>query len=360
MLLFLDLAYDEAKAKGRLRSMADLHEAIVHGAVKRLRPKMMTVTAAMIGPHADHVVDRHRRRRDEAGGRAHGRRPGHVLPAGAARLPGDLPALALAHRGPAHAAAQPPEVASWRRTTRFTLLLLGAVAGAAALAAKTVFDRGLGAHAEPWAVEEWVARGARHLATPRGERERRNPLPASTEVLAAGRAHFADHCAVCHANDGGGKTTFGAAMYPRTPDLRRAASQAPSDGEMFSVIRNGTRFTGMPAFWKGRRKKTRRPGTSCISYVIPRASPPKRSWRCRTSIQRAARRSGRRRRSAASSREKRRSGRRQPSAAAGDDVVMDLVIPRRTQPSRATRIYRDGTTFKGGRMNCRATVAWFG
>ena len=49
MLLFLDLAYAEAKAKGRLGSMADLHEAIVHGAVKRLRPKMMTVTAAMLG-----------------------------------------------------------------------------------------------------------------------------------------------------------------------------------------------------------------------------------------------------------------------------------------------------------------------
>jgi len=49
MLLFLDLAYDEAKRDGRLRSLGDLHEAIVHGAVKRLRPKMMTVTAAMIG-----------------------------------------------------------------------------------------------------------------------------------------------------------------------------------------------------------------------------------------------------------------------------------------------------------------------
>ncbi len=49
MLLFLDLAYEEAKARGRLRSIAELHEAIVHGAVKRLRPKMMTVTAAMIG-----------------------------------------------------------------------------------------------------------------------------------------------------------------------------------------------------------------------------------------------------------------------------------------------------------------------
>jgi Cu(I)/Ag(I) efflux system membrane protein CusA/SilA len=49
MLLFLDLAYDEAKATGRLRSRADLEEAIVHGAVKRVRPKMMTVAAAFMG-----------------------------------------------------------------------------------------------------------------------------------------------------------------------------------------------------------------------------------------------------------------------------------------------------------------------
>jgi Cu(I)/Ag(I) efflux system membrane protein CusA/SilA len=49
MLLFLDLAYDEAKANGRLRSRAELVEAIVHGAVKRVRPKMMTVTAAFMG-----------------------------------------------------------------------------------------------------------------------------------------------------------------------------------------------------------------------------------------------------------------------------------------------------------------------
>jgi Cu(I)/Ag(I) efflux system membrane protein CusA/SilA len=49
MLLFLDLSYEEARGQGRLRSMADLHEAIVHGAVKRVRPKMMTVTAAFMG-----------------------------------------------------------------------------------------------------------------------------------------------------------------------------------------------------------------------------------------------------------------------------------------------------------------------
>ncbi len=49
MLLFLDLSYDEAKKSGRLRSMAELHEAIIHGAVKRIRPKMMTVMAAAMG-----------------------------------------------------------------------------------------------------------------------------------------------------------------------------------------------------------------------------------------------------------------------------------------------------------------------
>ena len=49
MLLFLDLSHDEYKAKGLLRTGGDLVEAIVHGAVKRVRPKAMTVFAAMLG-----------------------------------------------------------------------------------------------------------------------------------------------------------------------------------------------------------------------------------------------------------------------------------------------------------------------
>ena len=49
MLLFLDLAWGEAKAAGRLRSPAELDEAIVHGAVRRVRPKLMTVAAAFMG-----------------------------------------------------------------------------------------------------------------------------------------------------------------------------------------------------------------------------------------------------------------------------------------------------------------------
>jgi len=49
MLLFLDLSYDDAVRQGRMRTKEDLREAIVHGAVRRIRPKMMTVCAAMMG-----------------------------------------------------------------------------------------------------------------------------------------------------------------------------------------------------------------------------------------------------------------------------------------------------------------------
>jgi len=49
MLLYLDLAYEQAKKEGRLRSLAELREAILQGAVKRLRPKFMTVATMFLG-----------------------------------------------------------------------------------------------------------------------------------------------------------------------------------------------------------------------------------------------------------------------------------------------------------------------
>jgi len=49
MLLYLDLAYEEAKREGRLNSLNDLREAIVHGAAKRLRPKFMTFATTCVG-----------------------------------------------------------------------------------------------------------------------------------------------------------------------------------------------------------------------------------------------------------------------------------------------------------------------
>ena len=49
MLLYLDLAYDDAKRDGRMRTTADLREAIYHGAVRRVRPKIMTAATTFIG-----------------------------------------------------------------------------------------------------------------------------------------------------------------------------------------------------------------------------------------------------------------------------------------------------------------------
>ena len=130
---------------------------------------------------------------------------------------------------------------------RYVALVLLIAAGAGAMGAY-VLSRGISARAEPTGVEAFIARRLRHFAIPRGARDARNPVPASAEVLAAGIAHFADHCASCHGNDGRGATLIGRGLYPKPPDMTAAATQELTDGELYYIIENGIRFTGMPAF----------------------------------------------------------------------------------------------------------------
>jgi cytochrome c553 len=110
---------------------------------------------------------------------------------------------------------------------------------------------GLSATAEPSAFEKVVARAARQMAIPPRAKSAQNPTPNTEEVLADARAHWADHCASCHANDGSGNTQAGKHMYPPAPDMRQPATQNLSDGELFYVIQNGVRFTGMPGWASG-------------------------------------------------------------------------------------------------------------
>jgi mono/diheme cytochrome c family protein len=112
-------------------------------------------------------------------------------------------------------------------------------------------SRGISARAEPGPIETAVARTMRRLAMPRDARERRNPVSATPEIIAAGMSHYADHCAACHANDGSGDTALGLGLYPRPPDMRQAATQDLTDGELFYIIENGVRLTGMPAWGTG-------------------------------------------------------------------------------------------------------------
>jgi mono/diheme cytochrome c family protein len=113
-----------------------------------------------------------------------------------------------------------------------------------------ISSHGLSAREQPGSVERWVARRARHFALPADARERRNPVPESATVLADARAHWADHCAACHANNGSGDVEMGKRLYPRAPDMRQPETQSLTDGELFYIIQNGVRLTGMPG-WGG-------------------------------------------------------------------------------------------------------------
>jgi mono/diheme cytochrome c family protein len=109
---------------------------------------------------------------------------------------------------------------------------------------------GFSAREQPGAVETWFAQRMRDAAMPRGARARLNPIPNTGEVLAEARAHWADHCAGCHANDGSGDALIGKRTYPPAPDMRLPATQRLTDGELFYIIQNGIRLTAMPA-WGG-------------------------------------------------------------------------------------------------------------
>jgi mono/diheme cytochrome c family protein len=132
--------------------------------------------------------------------------------------------------------------------------MTGAVILALLVAMPVVFlktmTQGFSARAQPTALEAFAAGIARDLAIPAGAKEKQNPVAASEKVFAEARAHWADHCASCHGNDGSGQIPMGQQMYPPAPDMRKEGTQKKTDGELFYVIENGIRLSGMPA-WGG-------------------------------------------------------------------------------------------------------------
>ena len=135
------------------------------------------------------------------------------------------------------------------------LILAGALAAIALLlGAGGVFmvgTHGLSAREQPGALERWMARQARTLAVPKDARRRENPVADSPQVQADARAHWADHCAACHSNNGSGDVEMGKHMYPPAPNMRQPETQQLTDGELFFIIQNGIRMTGMPAWGSG-------------------------------------------------------------------------------------------------------------
>lgn len=137
---------------------------------------------------------------------------------------------------------------AWIRLLWHALAVIGlvTVAGGA-----WFLSQGVSATTAPSALEATMARSARHWLVGSAARARTNPAAATPETLKDGMAHWADHCASCHANDGSGDTALGRGLYPRAPDMRLAATQSLSDGELFALIEHGVKLTGMPAWTTG-------------------------------------------------------------------------------------------------------------
>jgi mono/diheme cytochrome c family protein len=134
-----------------------------------------------------------------------------------------------------------------KRSSILLMVVVAVVGFVVAIAASLLHD-GLSSRAVPSKMEAAIARNAHLLSIPSDARSTQNPVIASEEDLRAALLHFADHCAACHDNNGSGQTMYGMGLYPRPPDLRLPATQNLSDGELFWIIENGVRFTGMPAF----------------------------------------------------------------------------------------------------------------
>lgn len=112
----------------------------------------------------------------------------------------------------------------------------------------SVMHRGFGARGEPSGLEVFVARNLRSMAVSADAKEMQNPVPFTEERWPGAEHHWMEHCSSCHSLDGSGDTPIGRNLYPNPPDMRESLTQDLSDGELFHIISNGVRFTGMPAW----------------------------------------------------------------------------------------------------------------
>ncbi len=136
---------------------------------------------------------------------------------------------------------------------------------------------GFSARAQPSAAEAFIARKARLMAIPKGARELKNPVALNDDVLRKAMQHWAHHCAICHAVNGSGNTVIGQNLYPQAPDMRQPPTQNLRDGEIFYIIENGIRLSGMPAWGE--------PGEQDESWELvhlirhlPRLTPDEEKW----------------------------------------------------------------------------------
>ena len=160
---------------------------------------------------------------------------------------------------------------------RLTLGVLGATLASLLL--------GCTAHKQPSRVETTLANVAKDVVIPIEAEHKQNPLPESDEVLNQGREAFLQSCAICHGADGRGESYIGRNMYPPAMDMNSPHVQHWSDAEMFWIIQNGVRLTGMPS-WESSISATDTWKLVRFIHSLPRlnAAPPAPVARVETEV----------------------------------------------------------------------------
>ncbi len=165
-----------------------------------------------------------------------------------------------------------------------TLAVIGLVLGGFLWYAR---GYGFSAREQPTWMERTMARNARKIATPTDAKNLKNPRQQQTvEMIAEADEHFVEHCGICHGIDGRGDTLIGKNLYPQVPDMSLADTQQLSDGELYYIISNGIRLTGMPA-WRFEDKPEAIWDLVSLIRRLPKLSPEELQ-----SLQKAAREAG--------------------------------------------------------------------
>ncbi|WP_216842986.1 cytochrome P460 family protein [Granulicella sp. S190] len=132
--------------------------------------------------------------------------------------------------------------------------------------------------------ETSLADAAKDVAIPLEAGKMKNPLPETSEVVSQGQEIFLGSCAQCHGADARGDSDLGRNMTPPAMDLTSAHVQHWSDAELFWIVQNGVRLTGMPAWkssisendtWKLARyiHSLPRVGAASASATVPSQAP---------------------------------------------------------------------------------------
>jgi mono/diheme cytochrome c family protein len=104
---------------------------------------------------------------------------------------------------------------------------------------------------EPGYLETFLATQVKYLVVHRSSRESIPPAPTNLQAsIEEGEKLYGTECAMCHGPDAHTPTDNGRWMYPRASDLTSPAVQHYYDPELFWIVKNGIRLSGMPAFGK--------------------------------------------------------------------------------------------------------------